>query len=95
MHAHLLHRLFRPGDKDTREIEGPCDLALPDASGDSPARRPRYAIVVDQIRGPGLHFSSPRSWETMAARTPQTPIRPGCRTMTLTLDVTVDTITSD
>jgi hypothetical protein len=43
----------RPEDKDTHELEDPYDLALPDASGGWPARRPEYVIVVDQIRGLG------------------------------------------
>ena len=58
-----------PGDKDTHEIEDACDLALPDASGGRPARRPRYAIVIDQIRGPGQAPFLPEILETMAART--------------------------
>jgi hypothetical protein len=84
-----------PGDKDTHEIEAPCDLALPDASGRRPARHPGYAIVIDQIRGPGQAPFLSGVLETMAARTPRTPDRPGSRTMALTPDVTVMTITSD
>ena len=80
-----------PWDKDTHEIEDPYELALPDAPGGWPARRPGYVIVVDQIRGPGQASFLAEVLETMAARTPRIPIR----TMTLTPDVTTMTITSD
>jgi hypothetical protein len=42
-----------PWDKDTHKIEDLDGLALPDATGGRPARRPGYVIVVDKIRGPG------------------------------------------
>ena len=41
----------RPGDKDLREMQDPYDLPFPDYSDRWPARRPGYAIVVDQLRG--------------------------------------------
>jgi hypothetical protein len=37
----------RPGEKDRREIDDPCDLPFPDRW----PHRPEYVIVVAQLRG--------------------------------------------
>jgi hypothetical protein len=77
-----------PWDKDTHRIEDLDDLALPDATGGRPARRPGYVIVVDKIRGPGQASFVAEVLETIAVRTPRIPIRPGSRTITPTPDLT-------
>ena len=57
------------------EIEDSSDLALPDASGGRPARRPGSAIVFDQSRGPGQAPFFPGVLETMAVpREPRTDL---------------------
>ena len=57
----------RPGEKDMREMEDPYDLPFPDRW----PHRPKYVIVVDQLRGwqPGQPPSLAELLETGAART--------------------------
>jgi hypothetical protein len=40
----------RPGDRDMHEMKDPYDFPFPDLSERWPPGRPRYVIVVDQLR---------------------------------------------
>ena len=40
----------RPGDRDVRERTDPYDLPFPDLSDRWPPGRPKFVIVVDQLR---------------------------------------------
>ena len=57
----------RPGEKDIREMADPYDLPFPDRW----PHRPRYVIVVDQLRDwqPGQPPSLAELLETRPART--------------------------
>ena len=57
----------RPGDKDMREMTDPYDLPFPDRW----PHRPKYVIVVDQLRGwrPGQPPSLAELLEAGPART--------------------------
>ena len=56
----------RRGDKDMREMTDPCDLPFPDRW----PHRPKYVIVVDQLRGwPGQPPSLAELLEAGPART--------------------------
>ena len=61
----------RPGDRDTREMKDPYDLPFPDYSDGWPPGRPKYVIVVDQLRDwrPGQSPSLAELLETRLART--------------------------
>ena len=41
----------RPGEKGMRERNDPYDLPFPDLANGWPPGRPKYVIVVDQLRG--------------------------------------------
>ncbi len=58
---------------DMRELQDPYDLPFPDFSDRWPARRPEYAIVVDQLRGwqPGGPPSLAELLETGRTREPE------------------------
>jgi hypothetical protein len=59
----------RPGDKDIREMTDPYDLPFPDHW----PHRPKYVIVVDQLRGwqPGQPPSLAELLETRRTRQPE------------------------
>ena len=61
----------RPGDRDTDEMEDPYDLPFPDYSDRWPPGRPRYVIVIDQLRDrrPGQPPSLTELLEAGPART--------------------------
>ena len=61
----------RPGDRDRREIKDPYDLPFPDHSDRWPEGRPKYVIVVDQLRDwqPGQPPSLAELLEIGPART--------------------------
>ena len=61
----------RPGDRDMREIKDPYDLPFPDLSHRWPPGRPKFVIVVDQLRDwqPGQPPSLAELLETRPART--------------------------
>jgi len=61
----------RPGDRDLREMNDPYDLPFPDLPDRCPPGRPRYVIVVDQLRDsqPGQPPSPAELLETRPART--------------------------
>jgi hypothetical protein len=61
----------RPGDRDMREMQDPYDLPFPDYSDRWPPHRPKYVIVVDQLRDwqPGQSPSLVELLETQSART--------------------------
>ncbi len=40
----------RPGDRDMREMKDPDDLPFPDLPDRWPPGRPKFVIVVDQLR---------------------------------------------
>jgi hypothetical protein len=61
----------RPGEQDMREMKDPYDLPFPDPPDRWPPGRPRYVIVVDQLRDwqPGQPPSLAELLETRPART--------------------------
>jgi hypothetical protein len=61
----------RSADKDMREMTDPYDLPFPDLPDRRPPGRPRYVIVVDQLRDwqPGQPPSLAELLESRSART--------------------------
>jgi hypothetical protein len=60
----------RSADKDMREMTDPYDLPFPDLPDRRPPGRPRYVIVVDQLRDwqPGQPPSLAELLESRSAR---------------------------
>jgi hypothetical protein len=63
----------RPGDRDLHEIQDPYDLPFPDLPDRWPPGRPKYVIVVDQLRDwqPGQPPSLAELLETGRTREPE------------------------
>jgi hypothetical protein len=61
----------RPSEENLRELRDPDDLAIRGLSDDWPQYRPKFAFVLDQIRGTGAPPSLAELLENLAARTPQ------------------------
>lgn len=60
----------RPSEEDLRELREPDDLAIRGLGEDCPQYRPKFAFVLDQIRGTGAPPSLAELLENLAARTP-------------------------
>ena len=63
----------RPSDRDMHEMQDPYDLPFPDYSDRWPPGRPRYVIVIDQLRDwrPGQPPSLAELLETGRTRAPE------------------------
>ena len=62
---------LRPSEENLRELREPDDLFIPDISDGWPQYRPKFAFVLDQIRGTGAPPSLAELLENLAARTPR------------------------
>jgi hypothetical protein len=61
----------RPSEEELRELRDPDDLGYPDISDGWPQYRPKFAFVLDQIRGTGAPPSLAELLENLATRTPE------------------------
>jgi hypothetical protein len=61
----------RPSEEDLLELRDPDELGIRGLGDDWPQYRPKFAIVIDQIRGTGAPPSLAELLENLAARTPQ------------------------
>jgi hypothetical protein len=61
----------RPSEENLRELREPYDLGYPGFGDDRPQYRPKFAFVLDQVRGTGAPPSLAELLENLTARTPQ------------------------
>ena len=61
----------RPSEENLRELRDPDDLGIRGVGDGWPQYRPKFAFVLDQIRGTGAPLSLAELLENLAARTPE------------------------
>jgi hypothetical protein len=69
--AGLLASDSRPSEEELRELSDPDDLGFPGFGDGWSQCRPKFAFVLDQIRGTGAPLSVAELLENLTARTPE------------------------